>query len=92
MSSLQRAAKAAIKSHGTIRKAAAALGLDHANLYRISKGVRRAVTPETAAKLGLAPVQSWRRLWFPRRACDPRLAGQGDLLPRAVSLPASDLA
>jgi plasmid maintenance system antidote protein VapI len=62
MSSLQKAAQAAIKTHGTIRKAAKALGLDHANLYRISRGTRKAVTAATAAKLGLAPMQSWRRL------------------------------
>lgn len=62
MSTLQRAALSAIKSHKSIRKAAKALGIDHANLYRISRGVRKTVSPATAAKFGLAPAQTWRRL------------------------------
>jgi hypothetical protein len=63
MTTIQRAALAAIKTHGTLRKAGAALGINHAHLYRISQGQRKNVSPETAAKFGLLPVYSWKRLW-----------------------------
>jgi transposase-like protein len=62
MSTLQRAAQAAIKTHKSVRKAAKALGMDHTALYRISRGERKTVSAATAAKFGLAPAQTWRRL------------------------------
>lgn len=57
---LQRAAKAAIKEHRSVRKAAEALGLDHTLLYRIATGARQNVSAHTAAKLGLQA--QWRAI------------------------------
>ena len=60
MTALQQAALDLIKKHGTLRAAADAVGMDHTLLYRISKGQRKRVYEETAAKLGL--TTQWRRL------------------------------
>jgi DNA-binding Xre family transcriptional regulator len=58
MTRLQKAAMAEILKAGGVRKAARSLGIDAANLHRISTGARKTVTPETAAKLGLQMVVS----------------------------------
>lgn len=62
MTALQKAAKSAIKEHGSVRKAANVLGINYAYLHRISTGHRKTVSADTAAKLGLASVQRWRYL------------------------------
>jgi len=62
MTALQKAAKDVIVKHGSVRKAAAAVDLDYSLLHRISTGVRKTVSPDTAAKLGLAFRPVWVKL------------------------------
>lgn len=53
MTLIQKAARAAIKQHGGLRKAARALGMSPAYLCRLQNGERTNGSPETLAKLGI---------------------------------------
>jgi hypothetical protein len=61
-STLQRTAAKIIEAQGSLRAAATIIGINHAHLYRISRGERKNVNAVTAAKFGLIPAQTWRKL------------------------------
>jgi hypothetical protein len=53
MEILQRKAIQAVKTHGGVRKAARALGIDHAQLWRLQKGELTSAGDKTLAALGI---------------------------------------
>jgi hypothetical protein len=53
MNKIQKAAKAAIKLHGSVRRAAKALEIDFAYLHRLATGAKTNPSDKTAGKLGL---------------------------------------
>lgn len=53
MAILQERARAAIKQHGGLRKAARALGINHSTLLFLSDGRRTAANPKTLRAFGL---------------------------------------
>ena len=50
---LQQRARAAIKTHGGLRKAARTLGINHSTLLFLAEGKRTTATQKTLRKLGL---------------------------------------
>lgn len=53
MTKLQQAAQRAIATHGGLRPAARALGIDHAYLYRLRHGLKKDPSVALLARLGL---------------------------------------
>lgn len=50
-----------IVKHGSARKAAEAIGLNHSYLWRLAKGEKSEPTPDVLEKLGLERVVSYRK-------------------------------
>jgi hypothetical protein len=53
MAILQERARAAIRKHGGLRKAAKALGINHSTLLYLADGKRTAATERTLRALGI---------------------------------------
>jgi hypothetical protein len=56
MKALMKAARAAIRKHGGVRAAAAALGIDYSVLSRLASGQRASASNATRVALGLPPA------------------------------------
>ena len=63
MTPIQKAAKAAIKKHGGLRKAARVMGISPAYLCRLQNGERTNGSPETLAKLGIRRRVIYSQVW-----------------------------
>ena len=74
MAILQERARAAIKQHGGLRKAAQALKIDHSTLLYLAEGKRLTARPKTLRRLGLEPaIRSIRGAPGVMKACDYQL-------------------
>jgi hypothetical protein len=59
---LQKHIDQLVDKHKGVRTAARALGLDHALLYKLQKGIRKSASPESLRKLGLQRVEEIKLL------------------------------
>jgi len=63
VATIKAACEKSIVQHGSIRKAAKALGIDHAYLFRLKTGEKTGPSEELIEKLGLYRVITTKYYW-----------------------------